>query len=138
MKLNLPRSDESQLIIYDYDEYFVRAYDLLLENVAEVFAKHKYWSIQAQDYLSLHVILELLVDKLRHRTKAEDFLFEDIYETFPSLVCQDLVEVMANFLNLELYPYGLREIVSTLPSDMYPVDVVFDQESNGTYYLFDI
>ena len=138
MKLNLPRSDDSQLIVYDYDEYFVRAYDLLLENVSEVFAKHKYWSIQAQDYFSLHVVLELLVDKLRHRSTAEDFLFEDMYETFPSHVCQDLVEVLANFLNLELYPYGLQEIVKSLPNDMFLVDVAFDAEASGTFYLFDV
>lgn len=126
------------LIVYDYDEHFVKAYDDLLDNLSMVFRRYHYaGDAEIESYFNMAYVLEIMVDKLQESCALEENATDNLYDDFEEALASDILQELANFFNMDLYPIGLKETVDALPTDAYLVEAVFDPDS-GVWYAFDL
>lgn len=134
-------ADCALLIIYPYDEVFIRSYERLLDDLADTFNKHHYNGDMVPDhYFDLVGIIELIFDRLlplNKKTNIEETQMDNIYDDFETELADDIIEVLANYLNLRMFPFGLDQIADTIPENLYLLEVVFDKECDAIYYCFE-
>jgi hypothetical protein len=127
-----------KLFIYNYDEHFVKAVDHFHDNIGRIIHRHRYiGDMEPHVYFETNLLVELLIDKLRGLQEHEEVVTEGIFEDFEEEMAHDLIEELTNWINMELYPFGLRQIIRDIHEECYLIDVTFDKDSDGTYYSFD-
>lgn len=129
----------SHCFVFPYDAHFVKAYDGLLENISRAMKRSQIEpTVQNLDeYFSIDLIVELLVDQLRSEEWLGEYISETLFEDYDEILANDVIEELANFMNLKIYPYGLETIVSQIDRYMFLIEAVFDIDSEAIYYLFD-
>lgn len=133
--------DCALLVIYEYDPAFMRAYVGLLNDLTTIFNKHQYNGDDVPgDYFGVTSVVELMLDRLvppPQRMNLEEHAVDCIFDDFTEEMANDVIEEMANFLNLGIYPAGLLDIAASLDPDLYLLEVTFDVENDATYYCFE-
>jgi hypothetical protein len=127
--------------IYPYDADFVGLYETFIEMVNDIVAVDQQPNAMYLDTVDAIFSITTMVELLIHEELYDVGFSEDIYDTcieaFGTDIADNILDEMVSFLNSDLTPVGMSDILTILRQSGKLVDVYVSEPQNAFMYVID-